>query len=137
MVTWQGCIQRILILAIGVFVGVIMYVWMAFMDFEGVQGIMDYRNSRIGLVGSVLILIGGMLGACTKRWVALLPGTILILIAWASVYSVIWIFVVLTVLLLCYCPIPQENNLEEMHIDLTTYSDSARDVGDEMEERYS
>ena len=107
------------------------------MDFEGVQGIMDYRNSRIGLVGSVLILIGGMLGACTKRWVALLPGTILILIAWASVYSVIWIFVVLTVLLLCYCPIPQENNLEEMHIDLTTYSDSARDVGDEMEERYS
>ena len=124
-------------MAIGVFVGVIMYGWMAFPDIGDVQGAMDDRNTRIGLVGSVLILIGGMLGACTKRWVALLPGTIVVLIAWASVYSVIWIFVVLTVLLLCYCTIPKENNLEEVYIDLTNYSDSARDVGNEMEERHS
>lgn len=134
VITWQGCIARILILMIGVVTGVIVYLLMAFMHFEGCDGILDYKNAKIGLVGSVLILIGGFVGACLKRWAALLPGTIVILMAYASAYSVLWILVVLTVLLLLYCCIPQQKNQEEMRTILTDDFDGAFDVGYETEE---
>ena len=107
-----------------------MYVRMAFMYFEGGGSIvLDYRHTRIGYVGSILMLIGGMVGACWKRWVALLPGIIVLLMAWSPVYPVNWLFVVMAVLLLCYCFYQ-----EWMHRNHNDGLHSTMESGNEMEE---
>jgi hypothetical protein len=102
------------------------------MHFEGCPGVMDDEHSNFGLVGGVLMMIGGVVGACLKRWVSLLPGTIVFLIAWASVYSVIWICVGIGLLLLLYCIIPQaaiqdkvthRNPIENFESDACIYSE--------------
>ena len=127
MVTWQGCIQRILILVIGAAIGVMMYLWLVVTAIGG-EGVVDQKIATIWSFGGVLLVIGGILGACMKRWVALLPGAIVSTIANASFFSVVWIFIVSTVLLLRYCMTPQQHNLEEVHIDLTNCIVIARDA---------
>ena len=136
MFTWMGILSRIFILLTGTVVGVIMYVLVG-LNFEGAPGSMDHRNSTICLVGSILLLIGALVGVCVKRWVVLLPGTIVILIAWSSVVSVLWIFVVLTLLLLASCFIPIRKRQEDVDTNLTGDANSFYDVHENMEEMRS
>ena len=60
--------------------------------------------AAIGLIGATLLLIGGIVGAYVKRWVTLLPGTILLLLMFASLDSsmrpYLSVAVVMSVLLL-------------------------------------
>ena len=67
----------------------------------------SYRSSRIGLMGGIFMMIGGMIGAYLKRWVTLVPGFIVVLVAFALLNTVLWILVVMAVLLLWFCLFPQ------------------------------
>lgn len=127
MVVWHDSLERILILVIGAAIGVMMYLWLVVLSIGG-EGVVDQKIATIWSFGGVLLVIGGILGACMKRWVTLLPGAIVSTIANASFFSVVWIFIVSTVLLLRYCMTPQQHNLEEVHIDLTNCIVIARDA---------
>ena len=124
MVVWHDSLERILILVIGAAIGVMMYLWLVVLSIGG-EGVVDQKIATIWSFGGVLLVIGGILGACMKRWVTLLPGAIVSTIANASFFSVVWIFIVSTVLLLLT---PQQHNLEEVHIDLTNCIVIARDA---------
>lgn len=133
--TWQALLTRLFILAIGVVVGLNNFGTIVYMGFFSGNIIMDNAQYLMLFVGSLLMLIGGIVGAGLKRPVALLPGTIAIPIAWKSIYTLLLLMVVTAVLLLFNCfYLHQQKKQEEMHRINTDGLYSTLDVGYEAEE---
>ena len=89
-----------------------------FMESEGPHA-MTTTTAIIGLIGSALLILGGIVGAYTKRWVTLLPGTILIMITLALTHSPsLWAIVVAAIILLLYCWTTRKDdrNVELSHL---------------------
>ena len=99
-----GCLTRIAIFFTGAFVGVLMFptIGIIFMEDDSSDP-MTATMAMIGFIGSILLLIGGIVGAYINQWVTLLPGSILILVALSSIYPYLWAVVVMLLLLLFYC----------------------------------
>lgn len=79
MATVQGIVTRLCILGVGVFFGLILAWPMMMMCASGKA--LQLTVSYLGTFGCLFLVIGGILGALMKRWIALLPGTVLVLIA--------------------------------------------------------
>lgn len=98
-----------------------------FMEDESVSE----TTSVVGIIGSILLLIGGIVGASIKRWITLLPGTILILTALAvSVQPILWVPAVLAILLLLYCLKTGMSDRKDEHSNLMDDFDRCFDVDD-------
>lgn len=132
MFSWQDCITRVAIFLIGICFGMLMIpsLGIIFMEGDGPYA-MTTMMLTIGFIGSVLLFIGGIVGAYMKRWITLLPGTILIMIVLAStITSFFWVVVVLAILLLLYCLRSVRNDQNVEHLNLTDDFDRCFDVDD-------
>ena len=70
--------------------------------------------SSIGLLGCFLLIIGGIVGAMTKRWISLVPGTVVILIALTPAMSP---FAIVAILLVYVCYVtPRTNGHDELEL---------------------
>lgn len=70
----------------------------------------------IGLLGSITLLIGAMVGVVGNRWITLLPGTVLLLIALASLFEpYLWAAVIMVVVLPLLLNVPHDSFEDECH----------------------
>jgi hypothetical protein len=74
-----GCCCRSSILVTGILIGLITFFPNGMMSDSG--SILAVTFSSIGLCASFSFIVGGIRGAISKKWSALLPGTILQLVA--------------------------------------------------------
>ena len=132
MIRMQECTTRVAIFVIGTCFGVLMIpsIGIIFMEGDGPHA-MTTMMATIGLIGSVLLIMGGIIGAYMNRWIALLPGTILILIALAtSIKPFLWVAVVIAILLLLYCLKSVRNDQNVERLNLTDDFDRCFDADD-------
>ena len=78
MVTFQGFMTRLSILLTGVCCGV-MFSTLGMLSDSGTA--LANTMAMFGLLGSLFLFIGGIVGALFKRWVALVPGAVFVLTA--------------------------------------------------------
>ena len=98
-----------------------------FMEDESVSE----TTTVVGIIGSILLLIGGIVGASMKRWITLLPGTILVLTALAlSIQPILWVPAVMAILLLLYCLKTGMSDRKDEHSNLMDDFDRCFDVDD-------
>ena len=98
---------------------------------EDDRGSVSETTTMVGIIGSILLLIGGIVGASMKRWITLLPGTILVLTALAvSIQPILWVPAVLAILLLLYCLKTGMSDRKDEHSNLMDDFDRCFDVDD-------
>ena len=98
---------------------------------EDDRGSVSETTTMVGIIGSILLLIGGIVGASMKRWITLLPGTILILTALAvSIQPIMWVPAVMAILLLLYCLKTGMSDRKDEHSNLMDDFDRCFDVDD-------
>lgn len=98
---------------------------------EDDRGSVSETTTMVGIIGSILLLIGGIVGASMKRWITLLPGTILILTALAvSIQPIVWVPAVMAILLLLYCIKTGMSDRKDEHSNLMDDFDRCFDVDD-------
>jgi hypothetical protein len=131
--SWQEFITRTSICVIGTCFGVLMIpsIGIIFMEGDGPHA-MTMTMATMGLIGSVLLFIGGIVGAYMKRWITLLPGTILIMICLATSMSkpTLWVVVVLAILVLLHCLKSFKHDPNVEHSNLMEDFDRCFDVDD-------
>jgi hypothetical protein len=131
MLRWLDCITRIAILLIGGYCGVLLFlsIGIIFMEDDSSHP-MTPTMAMIGWIGSILLLIGGIVGAYVKRWIILLPGTILVLVALASsILPYLWAAVAISMLLLIHCLMPVRSGCQaNLPANLTDVIDSCFDT---------
>ena len=99
-------------------------------DDRGSRSISE-TTTMVGIIGSILLLIGGIVGASMKRWITLLPGTILVLTALAvSIQPIVWVPAVMAILLLLYCIKTGMSDRKDEHSNLMDDFDRCFDVDD-------
>jgi hypothetical protein len=79
-----GCCCRSSILVTGILLGLITYFANFMMSDSG--NILPEICSSVGVIASFSFIVGGIVGAISKKWSALLPGTILQLVALSLMY---------------------------------------------------
>ena len=98
---------------------------------EDDRGSVSETTTMVGIIGSILLLIGGIVGASMKRWITLLPGTILVLTALAvSIQPILWVPAVMAILLLLYCLKTGMSDRKDEHSNLMDDFDRCFDVDD-------
>jgi hypothetical protein len=97
MATLLGFLIRLSILVIGVFWGVALFMPMGMLSDSGTT--MAVTVSTIGVFGCIFLLTGGIIGAITKRWIALVPGTVLAVAAMTPALPPLAIVIIM----LLYC----------------------------------
>ena len=74
----QGFLTRLSIFVVGVGSGSILVIPVGMGTGPGTRRAVTL--SYIGLLGCLFLIIGGIFGAMTKQWIALVPGTVIFLI---------------------------------------------------------
>lgn len=110
MMTFQGFMTRLSILVIGVFFG-LGSVMLGMMADSGTTLAVTFAS--IALLGSFSLVLGGIVGAFTKRWIALVPGTVLVL---TSLTPALPPLAILSILLI-YCCFFKPRTIENDEID--------------------
>jgi hypothetical protein len=119
--------NRTAIFFTGVYLGVLMFTLMGIIFMEDVDSPhpMTVTTTVIGLIGAVLVLIGGIVGAYFQRWFTLLPGSILVFVVLASsIQPCLWVAVVVLSLLLLYCINTTRNKGSDFANDIGKGSDA-------------
>jgi hypothetical protein len=113
MATAQGIVTRLCILVVSVFFGLILSFPMMMMSDSG--STLAIIFSTIGVLGCLLLIIGGIVGAVRKQWRALVPGTVLVLTALTPAVPP---FAIVSILLVyCCCWKKQTDEDTELLID--------------------
>ena len=97
-----GLLIRFSILLVGVGLALLLVVPLALLTESGSK--LANAVSCIGSIGFYFLIIGGIVGAITKRWIALVPGTILVLFAF-------------TLMICCWYINPERKENDEMQIN--------------------
>jgi hypothetical protein len=130
MLCLRDILKRLAICITGTFVGVLMIPMFMIIFMEGES--VSETTTMVGIIGSILLLIGGIVGASIKRWITLLPGTILVLTALAlSIQPILWIPAVMAILLLLSCLLKTGmSDRKDEHSNLMDDFDRCFDVDD-------
>ena len=109
-ITFQGFMTRLSILVIGVYFG-ISCLMLGLMADSGTTFAATF--AVIAVVGSFSLMFGGIVGALTKRWIALFPGTVLVL---TSLTPALPPLAIVSILLI-YCCFFKPRTIENDEID--------------------
>ena len=128
MVHWFEFMTRLMICVTGTWFGVPSLIYFSLVSWYHSPTAVNYRAppsplhfsvdtiALIGLLGSITLLIGAMVGVVGNRWIALLPGTVLLLIALASLFEpYLWAAVIMVVVLPLLLNVPHDSFEEECH----------------------
>ena len=113
--SFEGFMTRLGILVVGVFFGFNTLI-LGMMADSGTTLAVTF--GAIAMLGSASLVIGGIVGAFTKRWIALVPGTVLIL---TSLTPALPPLAIVSVVLI-YCCFFKPRNIEN-NKDYTTEGD--------------
>jgi lysylphosphatidylglycerol synthetase-like protein (DUF2156 family) len=128
MVHWFEFMTRLMICVTGTWFGVPSLIYFSLVLWYHSPTTVNYRTSPtplhfcfdtialIGLLGSITLLIGAVVGVVSNRWITLLPGTVLLLIALASLFEpYLWAAVIMVVVLPLLLNMPRDSFEEECH----------------------
>lgn len=128
MVHWFGFMTRLMICVTGTWFGVPSLIYFSLVLWYHSSTTVNYWTppsplhfsfdtiALIGLLGSITLLIGAMVGVVCNRWITLLPGTVLLLIALASLFEpCLWAAVFMTVVLLLLLNTSHDSLGDECH----------------------
>jgi hypothetical protein len=110
MDTLQGFVTRLSILVIGVYFGMGCFMLGMISDSGTTLAV---TCGAIAMIGSLSLVIGGIIGALIKRWIALVPGTVLVL---TSLTPYLPPLAVVSILLI-YCCFFQPRNIQNDKVD--------------------
>ena len=130
MATYQGFLLRLSIFVVGILSGLVLFFPMGMMGDSGTR--LAITLSSIGVIGSLFLIIGGIVGTMTKRWIALVPGTIFILIALTPALPP---FAIMAVLLIYCCYVKptrsKHDDLAVCEVDSITVVDLLKEECDD------
>jgi hypothetical protein len=107
MFTWTGLTKRLLILLVGLGTAFALLP-IGMMADSGTT--LANVGAGLGVYGVLLLAVGGIVGFIVKRWIALLPGAVLVLSALSIPLPPLFLVVIL---LLYYCLKPTRSNQGE------------------------
>jgi hypothetical protein len=101
MFTWTGLIKRLLILLVGLGTAFLLFVPTVMMADSGTFSAV--LGANLGFYGLLLLAVGGIIGFFIKKWIALLPGTVLVLSS-MSIFFPPYFLVAMVVMYFCMKP---------------------------------